>query len=67
MDKDKIIVWIMGMIMDRLQSEDLKKWVDYALDMIENKVKESPNKLDDMIVLPIIQLGRSTFDIPDND
>lgn len=67
MDKDKIIVWVMGMIMERLQAEDLKKWVDYALDMIEKKVEESPNKLDDLIVLPIISLGRKTFDIPDND
>jgi hypothetical protein len=67
MDKDKIIVWIMGMMMERLQAEDLKKWVDYALDIIEKKVEESPNKFDDMIVLPIIKLGRSQFDIPDND
>ena len=67
MDKDKIIVWIMGMFMERLQSEDLKKWVDYALDMIEKKVEESPTKYDDLIVLPIINLGRKAFDIPDND
>jgi hypothetical protein len=65
--KDKLIVWLMGVMIARLQDEDLKKWVDWALDLVEEKVKESPNKYDDMIVLPICKLARATFDIPDND
>ena len=62
-----MIVWLMGMMIERLQAEDLKKWVDYALDLIEDKVAATPNKFDDMIVLPIINMDRKQFDIPDND
>lgn len=65
--KDKLIVWMFGMVVERLQAEDLKKWVDMALDLVEDKVKSTPNKYDDLIVLPIIELCRKTFDIPDND
>ncbi len=62
-----MIVWLLGMMIERLGSEDLKKWVDMALDLIEDKVKDTPNKYDDMIALPIIAICRKTFDIPDND
>ena len=65
--KQQIIVWLMGMMIERMQSEDLKKWVDWALDLIEEKVAATPNKYDDMIVLPIINMARKQFDIPDND
>jgi len=64
--KQQIIVWLMGMMVERLQAEDLKKWVDWALDLVEEKVAASPSKYDDMIVLPIISLARKTFDIPNN-
>ena len=64
--KQQIIVWLMGMMVERLQAEDLKKWVDWALDLVEEKVKATPSKYDDMIVLPIISLARKTFDIPNN-
>ncbi len=65
--KTQIIVWLMGMMVERLQAEDLKKWVDWALDLVEAKIEATPNKYDDMIALPIIALARKTFDIPDND
>lgn len=65
--KDKMIVWLLGMITERLGAEDLKKWVDMALDLIEDKVAATPNKYDDMLVLPVIAMCRKAFDIPDND
>ncbi len=65
--KGKMIVWLLGMVVERLEAADLKKWVDMALDMIEDKVAATPNKYDDLIVLPIIAICRKTFDIPDND
>jgi hypothetical protein len=53
---------------DELGGDKVKKAVDKALDKIEDFVEASPNKLDDMIVLPIIKkVIREPFGIEDND
>ena len=65
--KEKMLVWLVGMIFEKLDAEDVKVWADRGLDLIEDKVAESATKYDDKIVLPLINLMREAFDIPDND
>ena len=44
-----------------------KEAADEMLDAIENKVKSTPSKLDDMVILSIISALRVICGIPDND
>ena len=50
-----------------ISPEMLKGFIDAGLDIIENTVKDSVSEYDDMVVLPIVALIRTSFDIPDND
>jgi len=65
--KDKAIMWAVSMFLERMNGEDIKKWIDMGLDIIEDKVKESPSTTDDMIVLPICKIVRDALSVPDND
>lgn len=65
--KNKLIMWAVTMFIERLSGEDMKKWIDMGLDLIEDSVEASPNKTDDMIVLPICKLVREALSVPDND
>ena len=65
--KEKMLLWLVGMIFERLDGEDLKVWADKGLDLIEDKVAASATKYDDKIVLPMCRLMREAFSIPDND
>lgn len=65
--KTKIIMWAVTMFIERLNSDDLKKWIDMGLDMIEDKVEASESKTDDMIVLPLCKIVREALSVPDND
>lgn len=46
---------------------DIKLMADFALDLLENMIKESGTKLDDAIGNPVILRFREVFEIPDND
>ena len=59
----KLIPTLLGL----LKGDVLKKAVDALLDAIENAVEKSENKVDDAIVLPLCNLIRNTFNIPDDD
>ena len=65
--KEKVIMWAVTMFLERLSGEEVKKWIDVGLDMIEDKVEASPSKTDDMIVLPLCKLVREALSVPDND
>ena len=41
--------------------------IDLVLDLIEEKIKSSKNKIDDAIALPILAQIREAFGVPDND
>ena len=56
MTKEKMIMWLVGMVLDRLDSEDVRKWVKSGINMLRQKVIESPNKYDDMVVLPLLDV-----------
>lgn len=64
---EKILTALIPFVLSLLTSDQLRKFADMALDFAEDAVQESDNKIDDTIVLPIIQRLRDTFNIPDND
>ena len=65
--KEKVIMWAVTLFLERLSGEDLKKWIDMGLDLIEDKVASTPSKTDDMIVLPLCKIIREALSVPDND
>ena len=50
-----------------ISPEMLKGFIDAGLDVVENTVQNSVSTYDDLVVLPIVSLIRTSFDIPDND
>ena len=62
-----IIIKLFTLILEQLSPDVLKKVVDVGLDIVEDKVAQTPNKIDDAIVLPLCKKIREAFDIPDND
>ncbi len=56
MAKEKMIMWLVGMVLERLDSEDVRRWIKAGVTMLRQKVIESPNKYDDMVVLPILDV-----------
>ena len=63
----KIVIQLFTIILSQLKPETLKEVVDKGLDIIEDKVAQSPNKVDDAIVLPLCKKVREAFNIPDED
>ena len=45
-------------------SDFAKGFIDKGLDVIENTVDASETKMNDALVLPVINMIRTTFDIP---
>lgn len=67
MSKQALIMWVVKLLVERLSGDDIKKWADMGLDLLENKIAASPSKIDDMAILPIIKIIREAFQIEDND
>ncbi len=65
--KAKIITTLIGLILRALTPEMLKSFADNLLDWVEDAVEESKNKIDDVTILPLCAMVRSTFDIPDGE
>jgi len=63
----KILTYLLPGLLKILSPETLKKGVDALLDVVENSVEKSENKVDDMIVLPLCKVIRDTFGVEDND
>jgi hypothetical protein len=63
----KIALQMLPLLFSMLTPELLRRGVDALLDVIEEAVEKSPNKIDDIVVLPLCKLIRNTFDIPDED
>ena len=65
--KAKIVTTLIGLILKTLTPEMLKSFADMLLDWVEDAVENSENKIDDATILPLCNMIRATFDIPDND
>lgn len=66
--KAKIIEMVLPTIISALLSafpeDQVRRWLDSLIDIVEEKIKESDSKVDDAL-LPILKLLRSMFNIPD--
>lgn len=58
---------VIALLLKTMTAEKLKGYADQILDVVENAVKDSETSIDDLVVLPVINSIRATFDIPDND
>ena len=65
--KEKLIMWVVTLLLEKLSSEEIKEWADKGLDLVEDKVKDSVSTYDDMVVLPLINVIRTAFSIEDDD
>lgn len=65
--KEKMIMWAVEMFIAKLSSDDLKKWVEMGLDLMEDKAEESVNKVDDMLVTAFAKMVRGAMDMEDGD
>lgn len=63
----KVVGSLLRTLVRRLPKRVAKKACDAFLDVVEDEVKASPGKWDDIIVLPICKLIRNIANIPDND
>ena len=54
--KEKMVVWLVGMILERINSEEVSKWLCAGVEMLRKLVQETPNKYDDMVVLPMLDV-----------
>jgi hypothetical protein len=65
--KEKILTYCISLFMSMLSPDMLKGFMDNVLDFIEDKVAGTASDVDDRLVLPLVEMIRSAFDIPDND
>jgi hypothetical protein len=63
----KLLIQAIVMMLSLLTPELLKKAADMVLDFAEDKILGSASEIDDKLVLPVIELIRETFNIPDDD
>ena len=65
--KAMLLKYLVDMVLALLTPDLLKKFIDLVLDFVENTVANSDTKVDDEIIVPICNLLRATFNVPDND
>lgn len=67
MNKEKLFSTLITLLISTLSPDMLKKMVDMFLDFIEDAVTDSENKWDDIAILPLCNLVRTAFNVPDDD
>lgn len=65
--KEKLIQMLVTMLLSVLTPELMKEFADMVLDWVEDKVLGTASTIDDKLVLPICDMIRATFGIPDGD
>ena len=69
--KAQILTALVEIFLRTLSSEKaeeiLKRFADFLLDFIEDHVLGSASTIDDRLILPLCELVRRTFNIPDAD
>jgi hypothetical protein len=54
-------------LLAQLDEATMKRAADGLLDVIEDAVESTPNKIDDAVVLPLVRKLRQAFDVADLD
>lgn len=62
----KVVGLILEQLMNQLDPETVKDFVDRGLDALEDKVAKSENSWDDMAVKPLVAAARKILDIEDS-
>ena len=69
--KQKILLWLLprvvSAILGMLTPELLKKFADHLLDWVEKFVLGTASTIDDRLILPLCNMIREAFNIPDDD
>ena len=61
------LMQLLNVVMMLLPDNTAKLIIDKILDVIEDAVENTANKIDDAIVLSIVHKIRQELDVPDND
>lgn len=62
-----IISQIIAVMLSLVTKTQFKSLADKIFDAIEDWAEGTENKIDDVIVLPLIAKAREILDVPDND
>lgn len=65
--KARLIAKLIEVILMALTPELLRRFADFVLDFVEDKVLGSASTVDDRLVLPLCIMIREAFNIPDDD
>ena len=63
----KLIGNIVTAVISLLPKETGKELIDKVFDMAEDAVRDSSNKIDDAVLIPIFSKLREILDVPDDD
>lgn len=67
MGKEIMIARLVAALLQTLTPAKVKEVVDGLLDAVEAAVEKSPNKMDDVVALPLCGIIRQALAVPDND
>jgi len=59
MIKDRLIAMLVKLLLEVLTPDRMQKIINKALDAVEETVEESKNEVDDIVVLPIVNMMRT--------
>jgi len=62
-----IVTQIISTILAILPKEKFKEIVDALFDTLEDKIAKSETKIDDAILIPLINKARELLNVPDDD
>jgi hypothetical protein len=62
-----VLVHLFTLVLEMLKPEHVQIVIGKAIDAVEDLVKESHTKIDDILVLPLCKKIREGLGIPDND
>ena len=61
--KQRIIIQLLTVILKSLSPDIMRRVADAMLDIVESKVVSTPNKIDDVLILPLCRKIREAFEI----
>ena len=65
--KAQLMAMLIGLIVKLFTPELLKSFLDTVLDFVEDKVLGTASTVDDKLVLPLCDVIRKAYNIPDDD
>ena len=60
-----ILQLVVSALLTKLPPEAIKEFIDKGLEAVETMVKDSKTQIDDITVLPVIDVLRKALNVPD--